>query len=104
MGSCVFQQPLSLENSYFTPYFNGKYVNIAGLDLKPIQLDYLTMKNISIYNNFVMEAQNTASCGILTAIFYKKPKYLINGESNKKSVRNKSDGKFNFLYGVCCQI
>ena len=51
-----------------------------------------------------MEAQNTASCGILTAIFYKKPKYLINGESNKKSVKNKSDGKFNFLYGMCCQI
>ena len=59
MGSCVFQQPLSIKNLYFTPNFHGKYENIAGLDLKPIQLDYLTMKNISIYNNFVMEAQNT---------------------------------------------
>ena len=51
-----------------------------------------------------MEAQNMESCVFLTAMFSKNSQYLVNGESNKKSVTNKKDGKFNFLYGVCHQI
>ena len=32
------------------------------------------------------------------------PHYLVNGESDQKSVTNKKDAKSNFLSGVCYQI
>ena len=31
-------------------------------------------------------------------------KYLVNGESDQKSVPNEKDAEFNFLYGMCYQI
>ena len=32
------------------------------------------------------------------------PQYLVNGESDLKSVTNKIDAELNFLYGLWCQI
>ena len=36
--------------------------------------------------------------------FPKNTQYLVNGESDQKSVTNKRDAKFNFLTGTCYQI
>ena len=36
--------------------------------------------------------------------FPKNSQYLVNGDSNQKSVTNKKDAEFNFLSGVCHQI
>ena len=36
--------------------------------------------------------------------FPKNSQYLVNGESDQKSVTNKKDAEFNFLSGECHQI
>ena len=41
---------------------------------------------------------------IFESHFPKNSQYLINGESDKKSARNKRDVEFNFLNAMCYQI
>ena len=70
-------------------------------------IGFLDPENIFLDTVFIMEAQNVFVFfrgGGGSHVPLKNSQYFVNGDSNKKSVMNKKDGKFNFLYDICHQI
>ena len=55
--------------------------------------------NQSPIQTFVINESYKMGSSIFLAAIYQKTQYIINGESDQKSVTNKKDANFNFILG-----